>query len=318
MSSGPLSLDRVDTSFRDMAPPEIAGGLLHLLQTDPRDKVLEVTLHDLANWLSPHHLTEVYRIVARSTSEQDCNRVARHARQWQQFLRRGGAVFDRQEVFAGATLFRSAVTAEARPALVCFTGLQNQMFMAICRFLDLLGRHPIDVIVLTTDDATFGRWNLNGAGSFAASLALLRAALGARGIRPRAYMGTSAGGEAAVAAALMDGTASGIMFGGRFYKPGRKIPLSAAGTPFAPTCACWQKPKPQIYSIFGGEQPIDVENNRRLARLLPQMKCYPIPKDNQHNAMATLAGRQKLRTVMDLVAQVAGGVTVSFDLVTTL
>ena len=39
--------------------------------------------------------------------------------------------------------------------------------MPNCRFLELLGRHPVDVVMNWTDSGTFGLWDLDGAGSFA-------------------------------------------------------------------------------------------------------------------------------------------------------
>ncbi len=302
----------------DLSLSDIAIGLLDLLVSDVRDRRLGDALTDLGDMLAPQELAEVYQLVAIMVTEDTRLRIARLAPQWNQFTSRGGYEFGREVLFDGAVLYRSATVADARPAMVCFTSRRNGLFMANCRFLDLLGAYPVDVIILTSDDGTFGNWNLGAAGGFYAALQLLKSTLGHRGIRPGVYVGASAGGGPAVHAALLDGQASANMIGGRFYSPGRKIPLSQAGTAFAPLCNCWQGPGPPVYSIFGADMLIDVENNARLVAQYPAAQVHPIPKDDKHNPMATLASRQKLRDVIDLIVRVASGKAANFDLVTTL
>ena len=302
----------------DFPLEEIVVGLLELLMTHEADKALHEKFAELGKNYSPHEMAKIYRRLADQTTKESQVRLARVAPLWGMLLNSGGAVYRREILFEGATLYRSAVQAEERAAMVCFTGIMNGMFMPNCRFLELIGKYPIDVVILQTEDGSFGQWNPGGARSFYDALRILKSMLAARGIHVKAFIGTSAGGGPAVIAAMLDGTTSAIMFGGRFYSPGRRIPLKRAGPAFEPLCACWQGPTPPIYSIFSGEMRVDIRNNRKLVTLLPHAKAYPIPKSDKHNAMATLAARQKLRAVIDLIAQAASGKTVNFDLVRTL
>ena len=264
--------------------------------------------------MSPHELSQVYQFLAATTSEEGLAQVRGVAPMWALLHGGGGAVYRRETLFDGTTLFRSAVEAPVRPALVCFTSKLDGMFMPNVRFLELLGKYPVDVVINSTESGTFGLWNLGGTGSFAGSLKLLKAALAERGIVPRAYAGASAGCGPALYAATLDEGTSAVLFGCRFYVPGRNIPLSQAGTAFEPICNCWQGKMPRAYNIFGALQPIDVENDKRLRALVPGVRSYPLPKDDAHNPMVTLTARRKLRAVIDLVVQVAEGATVRFDL----
>jgi hypothetical protein len=225
-------------------------------------------------------------------------------------------VFSREVLFDGSLLFRSAVQGPQRASLICFTGRLNGMFMANCKFLDLLGDHPIDIVMNSTESGTFGQWNLDGAGSFYGSLMKLKGALRALGIPTVAYTGTSAGGGPAVYAAASDPGTSAILFGGRFYLPGRIIPLAQAGTAFEPFCEGWRGAAPKIHNIYGALQPTDCKNDEHLHALVPSARSYPLANDRSHNPMVTLSMRKHLRPVMDLLAQAAHGIDVNFDLVT--
>lgn len=316
MSSAPVPLDIPAPKLADLPLDEILVRLLDHLVDRKSGTQLRDALADLGNALSPHELAQLYQYLLAMTTEDGHAQLAGVAPMWSQLRNGGGVVFTRETLFDGSILFRSAVQAPVRPALVCFTSRQNGMFMPNCRFLELLGKYPVDVVMNSTESGTFGLWNLGGSGSFAGSLALLRAALAKRGIVTRAYAGASAGCGPAVYAATLDAGTSAVLFGLRFYAPGRNIPLSQAGTAFEPICACWQGPMPRVYNIFGGLQPIDAENNARLQGLVPGAKSYPLPKDDKHNPMTTLAARRKLRPVIEMVMQVAEGATVDFDRVT--
>ena len=315
MSSAPLPPEPPQQRLGDLATDEIAMHLLtHLLTRKPGTRLRD-DLADLGNAMSPHELAEVYQFLAAMTSDDGLAQVRGVAPMWSQLRNGRGAVYSRATLFDGTTLFRSNVKAAERPALVCFTSRQDGMFMPNVRFLELLGKYPVDVVMNSTESGTFGLWNLGGTGSFPGSLALVRAALAERGIVPRAYAGASAGCGPALYAATLDQGTSAVLFGCRFYVPGRNIPLSEAGTAFEPICACWQGIMPQVYNIFGGLQTVDIENDQRLRALIPGAKSYPLPGDDTHSPMVTLTARRKLRAVMEMLVQVAGGATVNFDMV---
>jgi len=315
MSNAPLPPEEADFFGQDMDLSEMVKGILDLVVSNVGDRRLGRALVDLGNLLAPQELTKVYQTITEKLTDASRQRVARLAPQWNHFLSRGGKVYRREQLWPGVMLYRSAAEGAVRPAMVCFTSKRAGLFMPNCRFLELIGRHPVDVVILTSDTGTFGDWSLCGSRSFHDSLATLKAELAGRGIRPSLYLGASAGGGPAVIAAMLDGRASGIMFGGRFYWPGRKIPLSRAGSAFEPLCACWQGPRVPLHSIFGANMAWDAENTRRLSRLMPHLQANPIPNDDKHSPMATLAARQKLRPVVDLIVQAAAGKPVNFDLV---
>lgn len=315
MSNAPLPPEPSAAKLADWPIDKIVMRLLEALFDKTSDVRLKSDLVELGHSLSPHELAEVYKFILAMITQDGRAQIAAFAPMWSQLLNGAGAVYSRETLFDGTILFRSAVQAATRPALVCFTSRQNGMFMPNCRFLELLGRYPIDIVINSTDSGTFGLWNLDRTGSFAGSLLRLKAALGDRGIRPAAYAGASAGCGPAVYAATLDAGTSAVLFGCRFYVPGRNIPLSEAGPAFEPICDCWTGEKPQVYNIFGALQPIDVENDARLQALVPRAKSYPMPNDDKHSPMITLTARRKLRMVMDLVVQVASGQTVNFDLV---
>lgn len=294
---------------------EIALHLLErMLVRKARNTLLRDDLAELGNQMSPHELSQVYQFLVATTSEDGLAQVRGVAPMWSQLHGGGGAVYTRETLFEGTTLFRSAVQGPVRPALVCFTSKLDGMFMPNVRFLELLGKYPVDVVMNSTPSGTFGLWNLGGTGSFAGSLRLMNAVLAVRGIVPKAYAGASAGCAPALYAATLDEGTSALLFGCRFFVPGRNIPLSQAGTAFEPICECWQGKMPITYNIFGGLQPIDVENDNRLRALVPGARSYPLPNDDTHSPMVTLTARRKLRAVIDLLVQVAEGATVSFDL----
>ena len=295
--------------------PEIALALLDNLMLDLKDGSLAEMFRDLGNYLAPQELAEIYQILAEATSDKGRQRIGALAPMWVQYLRGGASVYHREQLFDGAVLYRSAVAAALRPSMVCFTSNLAGMFMANCRFLDLMGKHAVDVVLLTTDDGTFGDWRLGGAAGFQPSLQALTAALATRGIRPRLYVGASAGGAPSVFAAMMDGAAAALMLGGRFYAPGRNIPLAAAGPAFEPLCDCWAGPVVPVYGIYGADMPTDVRNAAKLGTLAPQARCYAIPKDNKHNPMAALGARQHLRPVIEQIVALASGKPVNFEFV---
>ena len=318
MSSAPVPRDKLRSVIHARALPDVAARVVELVRTNVGDRRLNIELVDIANTFSPHEMVQIYRMIVETTDETGRQRIAQHAQLWNQFLTRGGAEYAREELFEGVALYRSAVQAEDRASLICFTGFLGTMFMSNCRFLELLGKFPIDIVLLSTENGTFGRWGLEGTNSFYTSLVFLKAALAERGIVPKCYVGASAGGASAAMAATLDGKAAGIMLSGRFYGPGRRIPIGDAGIAFDPFCPCWHGPRPDLYSIFGADEPTDAFYDRHLRTLMPQTKSYPIPKDGKHNPLATLRARQKLRDVMDLIAGVASGRSVSFDLVQSL
>lgn len=316
MSSAPVPPETPQRRLSDLAIDEITMHLLDRMVDKRSGNGLRDDLADLGNALSPHELAQIYQFLAAMTTDDGLAQVRGVAPMWSQLLNGAGAVYSRETLFDGTTLFRSAVEGPERASLVCFTSRLNGMFMANSRFLELLGKFPIDVVVNTTESGTFGLWNLGGCGSFAGSLGLLKAALADRGIVTRAYTGASAGGGPAVYAATLDAGTSAVLFGGRFFGPGRNIPLSEAGPAFEPICDCWQGPMPRVYNIFGALQATDVESDARLHGLVPGVKSYPMPKDDKHSPMSTLTARRKLRPVMDLLYDVGLGKTVDFDFVT--
>ena len=167
MSSAPLPLDQPPTALADRPADEVAAHLLEMMFDDSPAADLQRTLADLGNMKSPHELAEIYQFIAAMTTEDGRVQIAAMAPMWSQLLNGAGAVYRREMLFEGSILFRSALEAPLRPALVCFTSRQNGMFMPNCRFLELLGRHPVDVVMNWTDSGTFGLWDLDGAGSFA-------------------------------------------------------------------------------------------------------------------------------------------------------
>ena len=312
MSRAPLQLSPAPAPIADLPLDEVAGRLLDALLEKRLHIRLRGDLTELGNALAPHELAELYKLLQVSTTEDGAAQIAAFAPMWSPLLNGAGAVYSRETLFDGTVLFRSAVKAAVRPVLVCFTSKLNGMFMPNVRFLELLGKHPVDVVINSTDSGTFGEWNLAGTRSFAGSLLALKATLSTRGIRPRAYAGASAGGGPAVYAAMLDPGTSAVLFGCRFYVPGRNIPLRQAGTAFEPICACWAGPVPAVYNIFGALQPIDQENNARLQALVPGAQSVPMAGDDTHSPMVTLTARRKLRPVLDLLIQVAGGARVNF------
>ncbi len=315
MSNAHAPRDAARRPLFELAIDEIAVKLLDHLVDRRAGTRLRDDLADLGNALSPHELSALYQFLDATTTDDGRAQIAGVAPMWSQLLNGTGATFSRETLFDGSTLFRSQVAAPVRPALVCFTSRQNGMFMPNCRFLELLGKYPVDVVINATQSGTFGLWNLQDSGSFAGSLRQLKAALAERGIVPRAYAGASAGCGPAVYAATLDPGTSAVLFGLRFFVPGRNIPLSEAGPAFEPICDCWPGPLPRTYNIFGALQGVDVENNSRLQRLLPEAKSYPMPNDDKHSPMVTLTARRKMRGVIDLLVRVAAGDTVDFSMV---
>ena len=116
-------------------------------------------------------------------------------------------------------------------------------------------------------------------------------------------------------AAALDRGTQAVVFGCRFHVPGRNIPLREAGPAFEPYCDCIPGPGPVVHNIFGALQPIDVENNARLRGRLPLARSWPLPGDDKHSPMTTLAARRKLRPVIDILVQAARGQDVNFALV---
>jgi hypothetical protein len=282
------------------------------------DAPLGALLADLGKMWSPHELAALYRRIIELTPETGLARIrfALLAPMWAGLSNGEGAVFHREALSEGSVLFRSEVKAPERRVIVCFTGIRNGMFMANCRFLQLLGKHPVDVVMNWTDSGSFGQWRLDRAGSFARSLDRLTGVLGERGIRAGLYVGTSAGGGAAVQAAVLDPSVAAVVFGCRFYVPGRSIPLAQAGYAFEPMCDCRSGPLPVVHNIFGALNPIDIENDARLRHLVPGARSWPLPKDDKHSPMVTLTARRKLRGVLDKLVLAASGAAVDFGEVT--
>ena len=317
MSSAP-SPDRPGSErISDLPPDAVVGRLLDALFDRKQHPQLRDDLTELGNAWSPHELGEVYMAIKSMLTEDGGAQFAAFAPMWSPLTNGPGAEYSRETLFDGTVLYCSTVKASVRPALVCFTSRVNGMFMPNCRFLELLGRHPVDIVINSTESGTFGLWNLAGAGSFAGSLRALKAVLAARDIRPGAYAGASAGGGPAVYAAMLDPGSAAVLFGCRFYVPGRNIPLADAGTAFEPICACWTGPKPQVHNIFGALQPVDLENDQRLQALVPGAQSVPLAGDNTHSPMVTLTARRKLRPVLDLLVQAALGAPVNFAKVIT-
>jgi hypothetical protein len=307
--------DAIPPRLTDLPIDEIAFHVLDLMLSKKVDNRLRDCLTDLGNALSPHELAQVYEVLEAMTSEDGLAQVRGIAPMWSQLRNGAGAVYTREVLFDGTTLFRSDVKGPNRAALVCFTSRQDGMFMPNVRFLQLLGEYPIDVVLNSTESGTFGLWNLGGTGSFAGSLSMLKTALAERGIRTRAYAGASAGCGPAVYAATLDAGTSAVLFGCRFFMPGRNIPLADAGPAFEPICACWQGVMPRVYNIFGALQGIDIVDDARLRHLVPGTRSYPLPNDDKHSPLSTLTARRKLRPVMERLVEVARGRTVSFDMV---
>ncbi len=297
----------------DLPVEGIVARLLESLYRRRNEHRLIDELIDLSNTLSPHELGEVYRYVQSMTTENGHKQMFAHAPMWSQLTNGPGAEFSRETLFDGTVLYRSAVQAAVRPALVCFTSRGGGMLMRNCRFLEMLGRHPVDVVMNSTETGSYGRWHIGGAGSFAESLFRLRQVLAERGIRARVYTGASAGGGPAVYAATLDPGTQAVLFGGRFYAPGRNIPLAKAGPAFEPICDCWAGPMPQVHNIFAALEPIDHENDQRLQALVNGARSIPLAGAATHSPMVTLTARRKLRPVLDLLVQAAAGDRVNFQ-----
>ncbi len=300
----------------DRPAQDIASHLLDRMFDKRTANLMRDDLQELGHSLTPQELAEIYLTILSETTEDDRASFANLAPMWSQLTNGKATVFSREKLFEGTTLYRSAVQGAIRPALICFTSRLNGLFMPNCRFLDLLGGFPVDVVINKTESGSFGEWDLSGTGSFSGSLAVLGRTLAERGIRAGVYVGASSGGGPAVYAATFDPRVSAVVFGCRFFGPGRNIPLREAGTAFEPICACWQRPPPRVYNIYGAAQRIDVANDERLRALIPGTRSYPMPGDDKHNPMVTLRARRKLRYVLDLLIQVSLGQTVDFDQVT--
>lgn len=296
----------------DLPLEEIVVRLLEYLFDGSLESRLIDDLIDLSNVLSPHELGEVYRYVQSMTTEASHSVMAKHAPMWSPLINSAGAEFSRETLFDGCILYRSAVQAPVRPAMVCFTSRGGGMLFRNCRFLDILGRHPVDVIINSTETGSYGRWHIGGSRSFAGSLAKLKQALSDRGIRPLVYTGASAGGGPAVYAATLDAGTQAVLFGGRFYVPGRNIPLAKAGLAFEPICDCWTGPMPPVHNIFAALEPIDRENDQRLQSLVKGAQSVPLAGADTHSPMVTLTARRKLRPVLDMLVLAASGARVNF------
>lgn len=312
MSSVPAPGDGGALRISDLPLDEVVGRLLDRLIHKKDEGLLRDDLDDLGSALSPHELAEIYKYIKGMTTEKGQVRIALHAPMWTQLTVGTGAVFSREVLFEGTTLYRSAVQGALRPVLVCFTSRHGGMFLRNCRFLDMLGHHPIDVVINSTESGTFGHWHLGRTASFAGSLFTLKAALAERGITPRLYAGASAGCGPAVYAATLDRPTAAALFSCRFYMPGRSIRLADAGPAFEPICDCWQGRLPQVYNIYGALQPIDRKDDRRLRALVPGTQSVPLAGDDTHSPMVTLTARRKLRAVLELLVQAAGGAQVNF------
>ena len=220
VSSVPLPADDGLRRIADLPLDEVAVHLLNSLFDKRKHVRLRDDLTELGNTLSPHELAELYKFIQSMTTEDGAAQIAAFAPMWSPLTNGTGAEYSREVLFDGTILFRSAVKAAVRPALVGFTSRLNGMFMSNCRFLEMLGRHPVDVVINSTESGTFGQWSLGGTRSFAGSLFILKRVLAARGITPRAYAGASAGCGPAVYAATLDPGTSAVLFGCRFYVPG--------------------------------------------------------------------------------------------------
>lgn len=312
MLSVPAPRNGAVLRISDLPPDEVVVRLLDAL-VNKRQARLKADLDDLSNAFSPHALAKIYKDVQSMTTPDGQTQIALHAPMWTQLTQGKGAEFSREVLYEGTTLYRSAVQGTIRPAMVCFTGWQGGMFLRNCRFLDMVGRHPVDVVINSTESGTFGHWQLRGTNSFAESLFTLKAALAARGITPRVYTGVSAGCGPALYAATLDRPAAAVLFGCRFYVPGRNIKLADAGSAFEPICECWQGRLPQVHNIFGALEPIDRMDDRRLRALVPGTQSIALKDDDTHSPMVTLTARRKLRPVLDLLVQAAAGARVNFQ-----
>ena len=313
MSSVPGPVDGRLLPIQDMPLDQMATRLLDCLFKKKLHVRLREDLTELGNALSPHELAALYQFIKAMTTEDGRAQIAAFAPMWSPLTNGPGAEYSRETLFDGTILFRSAVKAAVRPALVCFTSKMNGMFMPNCRFLELLGKYPVDVVINSTDSGTFGQWNLAATGSFAGSLFQLKQVLAERGIRTRLYAGASAGCGPALYAATLDPGTQAVLFGCRFYVPGRNIPLAEAGSAFEPICACWTGPAPQVHNIYGALQPIDRTDDRRLRALVPGTQSVALADDDTHSPMVTLTARRKLRVVLDLLVQAATGARVNFQ-----
>ena len=186
--------------------------------------------------------------------------------------------------------------------------------MPIARFLEMLGHLPLDVLVLSNRPGPLGRWTMGGPDGPVPGLRRIKQLLAQRGIVPRCYLGSSAGGEAAMVAASLDRGSSAITLAGRIYGVGRSIPLRQAPPAFVPLCECWPDPAP-IHAIFNADEPLDRKCHQALKAMAPHARLYPIPGNRRHNPMTTLAARGKLRAVMVQIGLAAMGQAPDFDVV---
>ena len=296
-------------------------GLLKLMAQSAPDAQVLVELSDLTNRLAPQEVAAIYARLRDRSPKEEQMRMSRMAPMWTVFQSRGAKTYAREVLGPGATLYRSAVQATQRGAVVCFTDVVGQMFTPNCRFLELLGDAAIDVVILQSPVGTFWTWEFGGGRSLYASFALLRARLAERGIRPLAWVGASSGGIPALGCAFLDAQsggrpAQGLALAGRFFIPGSRVPIKDAGHAFDAICGCLAGQVPQITNIYGADMRIDVEQNAFLAGRVPGLRSYTIPKDSKHNPMISLGARQKLRFLMAGIAEIAQGRTADFSEVT--
>ena len=130
MSSAPLPLDQPPTALADRSADEVAAHLLEMMFDDSPAAELQRTLADPGNMMSPHELAEIYQFIAAMTTEDGRVQIAAMAPMWSQLLNGAGAAYRHEMLFEGSILFRSALEAPLRPALVCFTSRQNG---SLCR-----------------------------------------------------------------------------------------------------------------------------------------------------------------------------------------
>lgn len=289
--------------------------VLDLLVGGASEELLKKQINYVANHYAPQEVKEIYRLLAETAAPQTLPLMARLAPQWQYFISRKAAVYEREILMRGAILYRSAVAGAERGALVAFAaGPMGNLFMANIRFLVLLGHLPIDVLILSNGRGAHGRWNMGGPGSKYVALERVKALLADRGIRPRCYIGASAGAEPALVAATLDPGSLGITLSGRLFRPGRSVPLAQAPPAFLPICACWPRPG-RLYAIYNAQEPLDIISHQHLAGLAPHVRIYQIPDDATHNPLVTLAGRGKLRRAFDQIGAAAFGQEPDFDFV---
>jgi hypothetical protein len=82
-------------------------------------------------------------------------------------------------------------------------------------------------------------------------------------------------------------------------------------------CAC-RAPTASFHALYNAHEPQDRVSHDILRGLAPHARIYPIPDNGQHNPVATLLARGKLRSVFEQIAEAAFGREPDFDMVCAL